>query len=278
MDKKPSPRKPRPGDIVNHPPPSSMSGSSTSSTQWNPPQQMDGSRVRFSTPIGPSSTHGQVPPRRLEQLRYQTPLGMTLPQAQREELLIPRRTDVTWPRVNPASIVRPASPKQFYQLPKMNVGPVPTFPPVVQNEPKATLTVSQLEAIHQILAHPKEIPARASSELQRAIQRMGPKDAIQINHYNDQEEDLDCDKAPPPFGKRKVNMKLQAIQNDRLYANYDYEKRKERGAVGRYGSKEVQFLTKGSSQPMHFNLLRRELAPFDRQSQPRTYQPPPPLQ
>ena len=59
----------------------------------------------------------------------------------------------------------------------MNVGPVPTLPPVIQKEPKVTLTMSQWEAIHQIL-------------------------------------DLDCDKAPTPFGKRKVDMKLQAIQND----------------------------------------------------------------
>ncbi len=275
-DREPSPRKRRPGDVSNHPPPQSTpysSASLSSSMQGNPPQLVEGSRVRFPASSGPSSAHVQIPLRRLEELRHQTPLGVALPQAQREELLVPRRSDVMWPRVNPSSIVRPASPEQFYQLPKMNIGP--TLPPVVQNEPKATLTVSQLEAIHQILAHPKEIPARASSQLQRAIQSMGPNDAIQINHYNDQEENLDCGKAPPPFGKRKVDMKLQAIQNDRLYANYDYEKKKEKGAVGRDGNREVQFLTKGSSQPMHYNLLRRELAPFDRQLQPRTYQPPP---
>ncbi len=211
--------------------------------------------------------------RRLEELQHQPSRRGVLPQARREELTVPRRTDVTWPRVDPATIVRPASPRQFDQLPRLNVGPTPILPPLTQNEPKATLTMSQLEAIHQILAHPGELPARASNQLQRAIQSKSPNDAIQFNHYNEQEDELDCDKAPPPFGKSNVDMKLQAIQSDRIYANSDYEKRKEKGAIGRDGNREVQFLGKGSAQPMYYNLLRRKLVSFDRQSQPRTYQP-----
>ena len=271
-DEEPPPRKPRPGDVANYPHPEE--NPSAAARQQNP-SVIEASRVRFPTSVRQAQRLGpQAPLRRISDLRHQVPWGTVLPQARREELLVPRRTDVTWPKVNPASIVRPATPNQFYQLPRIDVGPTPPLPSMVHNEPKATLTMSQLEAIHQILAHPREMPARASNQLQRAIQSMGPNDAIQINHFQDCEGNLDCDKAPPPFGKRNIDMKLQAIQNDRLYANYGYEKKKEKGSIGRDGNRELQFLTKGSSQPMHYNLLRRELVPYDRQTQPRVHQPP----
>ncbi len=151
---------------------------------------------------------------------------------------------------------------------------IPAYQRYAPNDPMRQHTTAyyfpqQLMAVHQILAHPNELPSRATMQMQQALQQASVNDAISVVHHADLHPNPQS--TEPTFqvgGSRPMDIRRQTYQNERLYANYDYETGKELGEWDQASnSRKVKFLCKhggrqNNASPMYYNVARDQLPPL----------------
>ena len=98
--------------------------------------------------------------------------------------------------------------------------------PMKRPKPKPKFTKQQIRAAHQILYHGETLATQTCIQLQHAMEGAGPNDAVMIHYYKDMESDpgsmtpmITMDE---PSGTRLCEERRQLLQNNTLYATYDY--------------------------------------------------------